>query len=117
MSARAKAFTKRNITAAWAACGLFPFNPDRVLKGIPKPLAELTIPKVDDIEAGRTPQDVRYYKSGTMLIFSTVATMYGGGLQSNEDNGYPGPIPKEGDGSYQIHLSHSGRVYKLYITH
>ncbi|KAH8800803.1 hypothetical protein F5884DRAFT_890501 [Xylogone sp. PMI_703] len=57
-----------------------------------------------------------YYKSGTMLTFSTVATMYGGGLQSNEDNGCPGPISKEGDGSYQIHLNHSGRVYKLYIT-
>ena len=30
--AREKAFTKRNITAAWAATGLFPFNPDRVLR-------------------------------------------------------------------------------------
>ncbi|PVH73962.1 DDE-domain-containing protein, partial [Cadophora sp. DSE1049] len=30
--AREKAFTKRNIIAGWAACGLFPFNPDRVLR-------------------------------------------------------------------------------------
>jgi hypothetical protein len=43
--ARAKAFTKKNITSAWAATGLFPFNPDRVLRGIPKPLIELAAPK------------------------------------------------------------------------
>ena len=34
---REKAFTKRNITAGWAACGLFPFNLDRVLRVISKP--------------------------------------------------------------------------------
>jgi hypothetical protein len=43
--ARARAFTKRNITSAWAATGLFPFNPDRVLAGIPKPPAQLAIPE------------------------------------------------------------------------
>ncbi len=37
--AQEKAFTKRNILAAWAACGLFPFNPDRVLRKTPKPPA------------------------------------------------------------------------------
>jgi hypothetical protein len=37
--AREKALTKRNITATWAASGLFPFNPDRVLRTIQKPLA------------------------------------------------------------------------------
>jgi hypothetical protein len=37
--AREKAFTKRNIMAGWAACGLFPFNPDRVLRVTPKPPA------------------------------------------------------------------------------
>ena len=49
--ARDKAFTKRNITAAWAASGLFPFNPDRVLKTILKPLAQLTIPHTDEVGA------------------------------------------------------------------
>ncbi|KAF9730283.1 transposase [Paraphaeosphaeria minitans] len=34
--ARADAFTPRNIRAGFSACGLFPFNPDRV-RGIPKP--------------------------------------------------------------------------------
>ena len=35
--AREKAFTKRNITSRWAASGLVPFNPDRVLRVTSKP--------------------------------------------------------------------------------
>jgi hypothetical protein len=50
--AKEKAFTKRNITAAWAASGLFPFNLDRVLKVTPKPPAQLTIPRADEIRVG-----------------------------------------------------------------
>jgi hypothetical protein len=38
---RDKAFTKRNITSAWAATSLFPFNPDKVLRRTPKPPAQL----------------------------------------------------------------------------
>ena len=37
--------------------GLFPFNPDRVLRDIPKPLAELTVPKADEAKVGSCPQD------------------------------------------------------------
>ncbi|PMD14772.1 hypothetical protein NA56DRAFT_557426, partial [Hyaloscypha hepaticicola] len=55
--AREKAFTKRNITAAWAACGLFPFNPDRVLRVIPKPPAQATVPRADKIQLGACHQD------------------------------------------------------------
>ncbi len=55
--AREKAFTKRNITAAWAACGLFPFNPDRVLKATPKPPAQSTVPTADEIRVGSCYQD------------------------------------------------------------
>ena len=55
--AREKAFTKRNIIAAWAACGLFPFNPDRVLRKTPKPPAQLTVPRADEIEVGNCLQD------------------------------------------------------------
>ncbi|KAH8791720.1 hypothetical protein F5882DRAFT_291135, partial [Hyaloscypha sp. PMI_1271] len=47
----------RNITAAWAACGLFPFNPDRVLRVTPKPPAQLTIPRADEVEVGSCYQD------------------------------------------------------------
>jgi len=35
---------------------LFPFNPDRVLRDIQKPLAELTVPKVDEMKVGSCPQ-------------------------------------------------------------
>jgi hypothetical protein len=55
--AREKAFTKRNITAAWAAAGLFPFNPDRVLRATPKPPPESTVPRADGIEVGSCHQD------------------------------------------------------------
>jgi hypothetical protein len=50
--AREKAFTKRNITKAWAACGLFPLNPDRVLRMTPKPPAQSTVPRTDEIKVG-----------------------------------------------------------------
>lgn len=40
-SARMKAFTKKNILAGWSKGGLYPFNPQRVLKDLVKPLAEL----------------------------------------------------------------------------
>ena len=55
--ARESAFTKRSITAAWAASGLFPFNPDRVLGATPKPPARSTIPNTDDIKVGTYSQD------------------------------------------------------------
>jgi len=38
--ARERAFTKRNILAGWSKSELFPFNPDRVLRDLPKPLTE-----------------------------------------------------------------------------
>jgi hypothetical protein len=40
--AREKAITKRNILAGWAAAGLFPFHPQRVLRDMPRPPAELS---------------------------------------------------------------------------
>lgn len=55
--ARDRAFTKRNITSAWAACGLFPFNPDRVLRKTPKPPAQGTVPRADEIKVGLSRQD------------------------------------------------------------
>ena len=55
--AREKAFTKRNITAGWAACGLFPFNPDRLLRVTPKSPVQSTVPRVDEIKVGSCHQD------------------------------------------------------------
>ena len=37
--ARERVFTPRNIRAGWARAGLFPFNPERVLRNFPKPAA------------------------------------------------------------------------------
>jgi hypothetical protein len=41
--ARERAFTPKNIRAGFAASGLFPLNPDRVLRTVPKPPAELIL--------------------------------------------------------------------------
>ncbi len=43
MPARERALIKRNITADWAASGLFSFNSERVLRDTSKPLSELTV--------------------------------------------------------------------------
>jgi hypothetical protein len=46
---RHKAFSKRNITSAWAATGLFPLNRDRVLRRTPKPPVQLITPGLEEI--------------------------------------------------------------------
>ena len=60
-SAREKAFTKRNITSAWAACGLFPLNANRVLRKTPKPASHSTVQganeRANEMEAGLYQQD------------------------------------------------------------
>jgi len=55
--ARQKALTQKNILAGFAKCGLEPFNPDRVLKDIPKPLTEPTVAKADEVRVRSCPQD------------------------------------------------------------
>jgi hypothetical protein len=55
--ARTKAFTQRNIRSGFSACGLFPFNPDRVLQSMPKPPPELTLIDTNEVEAVTNPQD------------------------------------------------------------
>jgi hypothetical protein len=57
-STRERAFTSKNIKAGFAVSGLFPFNPDRVLRSIPAPPAEPAIPRTDDIRVGSCRQDV-----------------------------------------------------------
>jgi hypothetical protein len=47
--ARERALTKRNIVAGWAAAGLFPFNPERVLRKTPKPPADPVVPIANEI--------------------------------------------------------------------
>ena len=47
--ARETAFTPKNIKAGFAACGLVPFNPDRVLREIPEPPAEPTLAEANEV--------------------------------------------------------------------
>jgi hypothetical protein len=48
--AREKSFTPKNIKAGWNKAGLYPFNPDRVLRDIQRPPAKLTILKADEVD-------------------------------------------------------------------
>lgn len=53
--ARKRAFTPKNIKAGSAATGMFPFNPDRVLRSMPKPPSQLIIPTPhDEVVEART---------------------------------------------------------------
>ncbi|KAF9728642.1 vegetative incompatibility protein het-e-1 [Paraphaeosphaeria minitans] len=43
LPARETAMSRKNILAGWAKAGLFPFNPDRVLRSLAKPLVPLSV--------------------------------------------------------------------------
>ena len=49
--ARLRAFTPRNIKSGFATTGLFLFDPDIVIRTMPKPPAELTIPQANPQDA------------------------------------------------------------------
>jgi hypothetical protein len=48
----------KNIKAGFTISGLFPFNPDRVLRSIPAPPAKLAIPRADKVKVGTYRQDI-----------------------------------------------------------
>ena len=52
---RERVFMPKNIKAGFAASGLFPLNPERVLRDMPKPPTDLNIPIVDEVEVGSCP--------------------------------------------------------------
>jgi hypothetical protein len=59
--ARVSAFTLKNIKAGFATCGLFPFNPDRVLRSMsvpPAPPAKPAVPSPDETTVRSRQQDV-----------------------------------------------------------
>jgi len=72
--ARKIAFTPKNIKAGFAASGLFPFNPDRVLRHMPKPPDDLPIQRADEANVGSCPQDdvvpqtLKFTKAGQQLL-------------------------------------------------
>ena len=55
--ARAKAFTRKNVIAGCAASGLFPSNPDRVLRSMSRP-PEVIVSKTNEVEAETYIQDI-----------------------------------------------------------
>ena len=55
--AKTKAFTPHNIRAEWSKAGLYPFNPEKVLNEIPKPLDQLTAPEFNVTEVGSCTHD------------------------------------------------------------
>jgi hypothetical protein len=54
---RLQAITEKNVLAGWRASGLYPFNPDKVLTQIPKPVATLTVPVIKPAEIDLYSQD------------------------------------------------------------
>jgi DDE superfamily endonuclease len=48
--AREQALTSRNIKSGWSKTGLYPFNPNRLLRDIQSPLAKLYVPKDDEAQ-------------------------------------------------------------------
>ena len=46
-----------DVLAGWRASGLYPFNPDKVLTAIPKPVAEPAVPVLKTTEIDLYPQD------------------------------------------------------------
>ncbi|KAF2266257.1 hypothetical protein CC78DRAFT_597108 [Lojkania enalia] len=56
-TAREKAFTAKNVKAGFAASGLFPFNPDRVLRSVPQPVPELTASVANKVIVGLSLQE------------------------------------------------------------
>lgn len=54
--AREIAFTKKNILAGWVKSGIFPLNPDRVLRDTPKPVTALDVPKACGVDIALCPE-------------------------------------------------------------
>lgn len=53
-----RAFMLKNIKIGFATSDLFPFNPDRVLRSMPAPLAEPAMPKADEVKVASCWQDI-----------------------------------------------------------
>jgi len=75
-SVREKAFTKRDITAAWAATGLVPFNPDRVLRATPKPRLNQLFREADEIKVGSYKQDELSQTPVTLVSAEALASLH-----------------------------------------
>ena len=73
--ARETAFTVKNIKAGFAACGLVPFNPDRVLRDIPEPPIEPIFPKANEITIQHCLQDELIRTPATPVWVEALASL------------------------------------------
>jgi hypothetical protein len=73
--ARERAFISKNIKASFATSGLFPFNPDRVLRSMPAPPAEPAIPSADKVRVGSYRQDVEPRTPVTPVLAETFMSL------------------------------------------
>lgn len=73
---RERAFSKRNIAAGWAACSLFPFNPDRVLRVTLKPLAQSTILGADETGGASCNGDERPQTPVTLVSAEALVSLH-----------------------------------------
>ena len=65
---RERAFTPKNIKAGFAASGLFPFNPGKVLRSMPAPPAKLAILSADKVKVRSYRQDVKPQMLATLAL-------------------------------------------------
>jgi hypothetical protein len=63
-----RAFTLKNIKASFAVSSLFPFNLDRLLRDMPKPPTDLTIPKANKVKVGSCLQDIVLQTPVTLVL-------------------------------------------------
>lgn len=73
---REKAFTKKNITFAWAACGLFSFNSNKVLRVTLRPPAQSIIPRADEIKVGSCYQNEILQTPVTPVLAKGLASLH-----------------------------------------
>ncbi|KAH7403101.1 hypothetical protein BKA64DRAFT_694122 [Cadophora sp. MPI-SDFR-AT-0126] len=68
---RERAFTPKNIKAGFAACSLFLFNPDKVLRSIPALPTEPAVPRADKVKAFISLQNLIIYRDTYALNKTT----------------------------------------------
>ena len=73
--AREITFTAKNIKAGFAACGLVPFNPDRVLRDIPEPPIEPIFSKANEVTVHHRLQDELVRTPATPVSAEALASL------------------------------------------
>jgi hypothetical protein len=73
--AREKAFILKNIKASFATSGLFPLNLERVLKDMTKPLTNVDISRVEEVDVGSRLQDIVPQTPMTLVLVEALMSL------------------------------------------